>query len=216
MLPIDQVIITLAQELFTDPVELATAHKLALALKRASQMHPDWQLPQLTGELKVVAQNERRFLGMSADDTDFDPERHKGKVVIATIHKAKGLEWNRVYLMGVNDYDFPSGLEDDDYRAERWFIRDDLSISSEALAQLDALLSKDRTAWYEEGEASRRARYEYVRERLRLLYVGITRARKELMITWNMGRFPNKPNRPAVPLFALHTFWKGQLHGSAE
>jgi DNA helicase-2/ATP-dependent DNA helicase PcrA len=32
------------------------------------------------------------------------------------------------------------------------------------------------------------ARTDYVRERLRLFYVGITRAREELVVTWNSGR----------------------------
>jgi DNA helicase II / ATP-dependent DNA helicase PcrA len=214
-LPIDQLVITLAQELFMDAVELATGHKLALALKRASQLHPDWQLPQLIGELEVVAQNERRFFGISAEDTDFSPENYKGKVVVATIHKAKGLEWDRVYVTGVNDYDFPSGLEEDKFRAESWFIRDELSIPAEALAQLDALLSQEPAVSYGEGRASRQARHDYVRERLRLLYVAITRARRELTITSNTGRYPNKPNQPAIPIIALQAFWKERLRDPA-
>jgi hypothetical protein len=47
-------------------------------------------LPELTAELGVVAKNERRFLGFSADDSGFDPVRHRGKVVVSTMHKAKG------------------------------------------------------------------------------------------------------------------------------
>ena len=45
------------------------------------------------------------------------------------------------------------------------------------------------------------ARLDYIRERLRLLYVGITRARKELIITWNTGRHGELTS--AVPLNAL-------------
>ena len=51
------------------------------------------------------------------------------------------------------------------------------------------------------------ARYDYAAERLRLLYVGMTRARRSLVVTWNMGRFWDKGgafvNRPALPLVAL-------------
>ena len=63
-----------------------------------------------------------------------------------------------------------------------------LNLQAEALAQLDCWREQDDPAGYVEGEASRLARLDYVRERLRLLYVGITRARKELVITWNTGR----------------------------
>ncbi len=207
LLPIDQLILTLAQDLFDEPTDLAVAHKLAVLLRRASEMHPDWQLPELTRELAIVARNERRFLGLSDDDTRFDPERHKGKVVVATIHKAKGLEWDRVYLMSVNNYDFPSALPHDEFISERWFVRDRLNLEAEALAQLEALLPEDAVASYREGEATQRARLEYAAERLRLLYVGITRAKKELIITWNTGRRGDQ--QPAVPLIALQTFWEG-------
>ena len=109
LLPIDQMVLTLAQDLLSEPGELAIAHKLAVLLRQASQDHPAWRLPELSDELAVIARNERRFLGFSDDDLGFDPERYKGKVVVATMHKAKGLEWDRVYLMSVNNYDFPSG-----------------------------------------------------------------------------------------------------------
>jgi DNA helicase-2/ATP-dependent DNA helicase PcrA len=209
LLPIDQLILTLAQDLFHEPADLAVAHKLAVVLRQASETHPGWRLPELTQELAVVARNERRFLGFSDDDTGFDPERHKGKVVVATIHKAKGLEWDRVYLMSVNNYDFPSALPHDRFISERWFLRDNLNLEAEALAQLEALFPQDAVASYEEGEATQEARLDYAAERLRLLYVGITRAKKELFITWNTGH-PNQPQQQAVPFIALQTFWERQ------
>ena len=79
-----------------------------------------------------------------------------------------------------------------------------LSYSTMALAQLQALLSEDLI--YEEGAATQDARLEYAAERLRLLYVGITRARKELILTWNTGRRGDQ--QPAVPFIALQTFWE--------
>ena len=211
LLPIDQLVLTLAQDLFVEPADLALAHKLAVLLRRLSESNPDWRLPELTQELQVIAQNERRFLGLSDDDTGFDPERHKGKAVVATVHKAKGLEWDRVYLMSVNNYDFPSGLPHDRYIAEKWFVRDGMNLEAEALAQLEALLSGDASAGQVEGEATHRARLEYAAERLRLLYVGITRARKELIVTWNTGRRGDQ--QPAVPLIALQAYWEARAGG---
>ena len=100
----------------------------------ASEANPDWRLPELTNELALIAKNERRFLGLSEQDTGFDPEQHKGEVVVSTMHKAKGLEWDRVYLMSVNTYDFPSGMVHDTYISEKWYIRDGLNLQAEALA----------------------------------------------------------------------------------
>jgi len=205
LLPIDQLLLTLAQDLFKEPTDLAVAHKLAVVLRQTSALNPDWRLPELTAELAVVARNERRFLGLSGEDSGFNPDEHKGTVVVATIHKAKGLEWDRVYLMSVNDYDFPSLMPNDVFIAEKWFARDRLNLEAEALAQFEILRSIEDV--YEEGAATHRARREYAAERLRLLYVGITRARKELVITWNTGRSGDR--QPAVPLIALQTFWEG-------
>ncbi len=137
-LPIDQMVLTISQDLFTDPADLALTHKLALVLRQASDDHSDWRLPELNGEIGLIARNERRFLGFDEEDVGFDPSRHAGKVVVTTMHKAKGLEWDRVYLMSVNSYDFPTGYPDERYIAEKWFIRDKLNLQAEALAQLRA------------------------------------------------------------------------------
>ncbi|MEZ4769264.1 MAG: 3'-5' exonuclease [Caldilineales bacterium] len=208
VLPVDQLLLTLGQDLFTEASDLALTHKLAVTLRQAAEQHPGWRLPELAGELAVIARNERRFLGFSDDDNGFDPDAYKGKVVVATMHKAKGLEWDRVYLMSVNSYDFPSGQPYDQYIAEKWFVRDELNLGAEALAQLDALLD-DRLV-YREGDATAQARLDYVRERLRLLYVGITRARRELVMTWNSGR--SAASRPealqALPFVALQAYWE--------
>ncbi len=187
-LPIDQLVLTLGADVFSDPADLALAHKLALVLRQVADDHSEWRLPELAGELTSIAKNERRFIGFSSDDSGFDPERHKGKVVVTTMHKAKGLEWDRVYLVSVNNYDFPSGLPSDRYISEKWFLRDGLNLEAEALAQLKAVLSSGEYDWYTEGEATRAARDDYNRERLRLLFVGITRAKKDLIVTWNTGR----------------------------
>jgi DNA helicase-2/ATP-dependent DNA helicase PcrA len=200
-LPIDQMILTLAQDLFSEPADLALAHKLALVLRQVANDHADWRLPELSAELGVVARNERRFLGFSSDDSGFDPDRYRGKVVVLTMHKAKGLEWDRVYLVSVNTYDFPSGEPGDVYMAEKGFVRGGLNLEAEALAQLDNALSSSEYDWQPEGRATERARLDYTRERLRLLYVGITRARLELVMTWNTGRQGTQTQ--ALPFAAL-------------
>ncbi len=221
-LPIDQLILTIANDLFQEPAELALAHKLSVLLRDVAQAHRSYRLAELVEELGVIARNERRFLGFASQDTGFDPP--SGKVTIATMHKAKGLEWDRVYLMSVNNYGFPSGLAHDTYIAERWYLRQGLNLEAEAIAQLEFLAATP--ASYDqsdealgstssgeppiEGEASRDARLSYVSERLRLLYVGITRAKRDLIITWNTGNRPSEKLQPAVPFIALRDYWESR------
>ena len=210
-LPIDQLVLTLAQDVFSEASDLALAHKLALVLRKAADDHADWRLPELTSELAVIAKNERRFIGFSSDDSGFDPERHRGRVVVTTMHKAKGLEWDRVYLMSVNNYDFPSNMPNDRFISERWFIRSGLNLEGEALAQLTALGSTSEFDWYEEGAATMRSRLDYVKERLRLFYVGITRAKRDLIVTWNSGRQGDAT--PSLPLSELMGWWESDGSG---
>jgi DNA helicase-2/ATP-dependent DNA helicase PcrA len=211
VLPIDQLVLTLAQDLFRHAVDLAVAHSIAVFLRRYAEQHPYAGLVEYTTELAIVARNERRFLGLSDDDTGFDPDRYRGKVCVATMHSAKGLEWDRVYLMSVNNYDFPSAQPYDTYISEKWFVRDHLNLEAEALAQLSTLAEQQP---YVEGAGTQQARVEYAAERLRLLYVGITRARKELIVTWNTGRRGDA--QPALPFAALQAYWETRDDASAR
>ncbi|NIV35057.1 MAG: hypothetical protein GWN58_38055, partial [Anaerolineae bacterium] len=213
-LPIDQLILTLANELFREPAELALAHKLAILLRNTARAHPSYRLTELVEELAVIARNERRFLGFDREDTGFEPPT--GEVTVTTMHKAKGLEWDRVYLISLNNYDFPSGLAHDTYISEDWFVRDRLNLQAEALAQLSFLAVPPEAAGsfdYREKAATYRARLDYVSERLRLLYVGITRAKEDLVVTWNTGRRGDR--QPAVPFIALQQAWE-EMHRADE
>ncbi len=201
VLPIDQLMLTVSGEVFSDPADLAVAHKLALVLRQISDENRHWRLPELLPHLKEIALNERRFIGFSKDDAGFDPRSYKGVVVVATMHKAKGLEWDRVYLTAINNYDFPSAQPGDQFIAEKWFLRDGLNLEAEALEQLRCVTSDGESDFYKEFSATAQARVDYARERLRLLYVGITRARQELILSWNTGRRGNA--LPALPLAAI-------------
>ncbi|MEP7274295.1 MAG: 3'-5' exonuclease, partial [Acidobacteriota bacterium] len=184
-LPIDELLLTAANDIFREPAEIATAYSIALHLRSFAESHPEHRLAEYVAELKEVAMNRRKVTGLSDDDEQFDPSRYKGQAIVMTHHGAKGLEWDRVYLMSVSNFDFPSADPFDTFMSEKWFARNRLNLRAEGLAQLKAIISGDP---YREGEATRDARIEYAAERLRLLYVGITRARSELIITWNTGR----------------------------
>ncbi len=157
--------------------------------------------------MNAVLKNRSKLYGFSEDDLGFDPENYKGKVVISTIHKAKGLEWDRVYLLSVNNYDFPSMQDYDRYISEKWFVRQNLNLEAEILSLLESVANKDHVGLKkDEGIATLEARQDYCAERLRLLYVGITRARRQLVITWNTGR--QNDCQEALPLKAIRTWWE--------
>ena len=117
-------------------------------------------------------------------------------------------------MLSVNNYDYPSYEEQDQYIAERWFIRDQLNLQAETLAALKSLVnSSGIESSAGEGVATRQARLDYCSERLRLFYVGITRARKELIVTWNTGQ--RGQCYPAIPLKELNRYWE-ESHGASN
>ncbi len=219
LLPPDQVLLTVSRDLFTNPGDIALAHKLALSLERSTRTNPEWGLVDFAIELEGIANNRRKYSTFNEEDTGFNPDDYPGKVVVATIHKAKGLEWDKVYMLSANQYDFPSALPGDQFISEKWCVQDRLNLQAETLATLKAGLSRDLLSPYQEmGNATREARIDYVKERLRLFYVGITRARKELVITWNTGKSAGgEPNsQPAQALIALSHLWEKSNHAAAN
>ncbi len=206
VLPVDELVLTLGNELFTEPTDLALTHSIAVLLAKRSRENPHLRLPDLAQELNQIAQNKARILGFNEESLGFEPP--PGVVTVSTMHSAKGLEWDRVYLMSVNSYSFPSGGDEDGYRGERWFVRDNLNLVAEAIEQVRQLHMGSLDD-YRPGEASQQARLEIAAERLRLLYVGITRARQELILTYNTGRRPDRePISPALLFQVLLKYWK--------
>ena len=207
-LPIDQLSLTIGADLYSDPVDIALCYKIAQLLRGMAAADPSARLPQFVEELDKISKNQRKFLGF--DDSEFGYTPPAGVITVATMHAAKGLEWDRVYLLSVNNYSFPSAQPYDNYMSERYYIRDGLNLEAETLAQLETLLSAES---YTEGEASAQARLDYAAERLRLLYVGITRAKEDLTILWNMGRFwktgSEREQQPALPMVVLWNYLEG-------
>ncbi len=207
----DQLILTLASDLLREPGELALAFRFAVFARQYASSEPGTTLLDIANELTRVAQNERRFFGSGEQGEGFDPDAYPGRVVVSTIHKAKGLEWDRVYLLSVNDYNFPSALEGDSFISEKWFLKDSINLQAEGLEQIRLLVRGKLAGEYHQGDATMRARQEYAAERLRLLYVAITRARKDLIITWNTGRKGDRGE--ALPLRALRSLWTNASTG---
>jgi len=207
MLPIDEFTVTIGADLFKDAADLALTHKIALILQKAKEYYPEWNLENFAEELHAIASNRYKLYGFSEENSGFDPDQHKGKAVVSTMHKAKGLEWDRVYLMSVNNYNFPSLSEFDEYVSEKWFVKDRRNLEAEVIQKISMIRPNEKRLGNELGhEATHQARIEFCAERLRLLYVGITRARKELIITWNNGKRNNCTE--ALPLSALRKFWE--------
>jgi DNA helicase-2/ATP-dependent DNA helicase PcrA len=191
-----------------EPFELATVHKASTYIKNRMDSHPEWAITNLIEILTEIAKNERSFLSANQNQDDFDPNKYKGKVVLCTCHKAKGLEWDKVFLTSVNTYDYPSGVDNDSYISEKYFIDNHRNLQAEILAELGILTSDHSSAVAHPGIGRIEARNELIRDRIRLLYVGITRAKSSLTISFNTGN-PGARNK-LTPAVALQALWQEQ------
>lgn len=209
-LSIDQLILTIAQDLFTDVADLAICHTIATSFRTTSEMHPEWRLAEFASELKEVAHNRRGFGGATLADSGYNPE--KGRIAVTTMHKAKGLEWDAVYLICVDDLEFPSTLADA-FRDEPYFMPG-RSPALEARKRLEQLAGADFATPPDQSPVEQ-ARLEYIAERLRLLYVGITRAKRDLAFTWCETR-SNRRVRQATALAELRAFHSAYGSGGAS
>lgn len=207
---VDELLVVLGRKLFREPSEIMLCYRLGQILLSVQTANPAWGISEMVEEIRAIGNHQREYL--STEDLRAGYLPRPGVVTVATMHMAKGLEWDRVYLTGVNNRSFPSFQMGDRYLGSKWFVRDGLDLEAEMIAQVSSMIGVGKYHG-EEGTATQVSQLAYVSERLRLLYVGITRSRKELIILWNVGKnvVHGEVSQPALPLLALQEYLAGTL-----
>ena len=99
------------------------------------------------------------------------------KVTVTTYHKSKGLEWDCVFLLYLNNYIYPYSIKGK-FRSEHYYFKDEFkNPTAIGKAEVQKLLKND--VYY---NPIIKAREEVICEKIRLLYVAITRAKKYLIL----------------------------------
>jgi DNA helicase-2/ATP-dependent DNA helicase PcrA len=220
-LPIDDLVLALGDELFARPdnseegvheLDLAIAYQIANLLRQWRDTQPEWRLPELAAQLAEVAAGRRPLPIAAPADIGYEPQ--PGRITLTTQHSAKGLEWDAVFLVGIDGFWIPGSL-DAPFLGVHSFLGGDPS--AEATAQLRHLMAGD-AGLHDERTATESAHIEVISERLRLLYVGITRARRYLHLS--RSRATRQYNRekeaePATVLGVLYEYLQGHKDGTA-
>ena len=176
-LPPDALVLTLADDLFRNDADLSIAYQISGYFRSVMDSNPSWRLPELVAQLEGVVAGRISLTGMAPRDTGYEPQ--PGRITLTTQHRAKGLEWDTVFLVGIDSFWIPSHL-DARFLGVHDFLGGDPS--AEAAAQL-RLLMQENAGLLPGRDATETAHIEVIAERLRLLYVGITRARRKLFIS---------------------------------
>ncbi len=219
-LPIDDLVLALADELFaaslwpgegqaTEPArapmreaDLSTAHRIAAVLRRWHDLHPEWRLPEMAAALAEVAAGRRTLPLISPTELGFEPQ--PGRITLTTQHGAKGMEWDAVFLVGIDNFWIPGDL-DAPFLGSYDFLGGDPI--AEATAQLKGLMTGNADL-YPGRTATESAHIAVICERLRLLYVGITRARRYLHISRSRFTRSFGLNREAAPATTLGVLYQ--------
>lgn len=197
-LPAYQLISFFAYTLGYDQSELATADKLCDRM--AQQTRHDNTLPTLLNALQEIVSSER----FEAIDTENNDDRYTqpGRLTVITMHKAKGLDWDYVFLPFLHENVIPGSQR---IPLPAQFLGD-FTLAEVARAQIRAHLHHQPifpdalTAWD-------RAQNLKTAEEFRLLYVAMTRAKRLLWMsaaakapfTWNKPE--NVDDRKPCPVF---------------
>ena len=177
VLPVEQHLLTVAQSLF-DEEDMARAQQLASHLRHRQDQFPEWRLPELASDLLTSTPNI-----LTEGERGFEPKA--GCISLTTMHRAKGLEWDLVYLLGVDGDFFHSRLEENFFGDYDFLGGDPAEMAAAALAQVVCDKRKRGTVLTSAAAATNVGHVELIAERLRLLYVGITRARRYLSVSWS-------------------------------
>ncbi len=206
LLPVHDLALALGDELFAysdmHEADLAIAYQIANTLQYWREMQPEWRLPELAQELASVAAGNRRMLVARPSDYGFEPRA--GRITLATQHGAKGLEWDAVFLLGIDGFWIPGTL-DAPFLGEHEFLGGDPV--AEVKAQLSALMEGD-AGLYVGRTATESIHIDVISERLRLLYVGLTRARRALHVSRSRSLRQFKKERETSPATVLGVLFR--------
>jgi DNA helicase-2/ATP-dependent DNA helicase PcrA len=210
-LPIDDLIISVADDLFTwndaasNETDLAIAYQIANQVRAWADLSPEWRLPELVEQLKQIAEGRIRIATVSMDDTGFEPA--PGRITLNTQHGSKGMEWDAVFLVGIDSGWIPGSLEGNFQGVDKQLGVDP---SAEISTQLHVLM-EDGVQKYPGRSATETAHIELVSERLRLLYVGITRAKIYLHISRSRKKRQYRQEYDAEPASAIAVLYQHMI-----
>ncbi|HLP91594.1 MAG TPA: ATP-dependent helicase [Nostocaceae cyanobacterium] len=199
-LPLYQLISFLALTLDYDQAELATADKLAERVNQ--QIAGNSSLGVMLSVLSEIVSSEQ-FEPVETDNAE-EKYTQTGQLTIITMHKAKGLDWDHVFLPFLHENLIPGRF----WIPPQSKFLGDFTLSEVARAQIRAALHTKAEDIPQINHAWEQAKNLKMAEEYRLLYVAMTRAKRLLWMsaakkapfTWSKPN--NLQEQAPCPVFA--------------
>lgn len=101
-----------------------------------------------------------------------------GSITVCNYHKSKGLEWDCVFLLGMTEFNFPDNIYQK-FQCDKWYLKEKYkNPESNIKAEIDFVSYGEVTKNY-----AKEIKESLIKEKIRLLYVGITRAKEMLILS---------------------------------
>ncbi len=172
---IERLILLIAEKLDFDREDTAIAHKIATEARYL--FNSEGMTVEGLGEELLKGRNRfSYFAGVMSELEGYEPK--PGVVTLSTYHKAKGLEWDVVFLTGLTYEDFPVNLTDK-FKGEQWYLKPEFRNPMAVIKSELKLVNGSKRL----EDSVLMAKLENISERARLLYVGITRAKRYLFLS---------------------------------
>jgi len=155
--------------------------KISYDLKKILKYNPKWSLLDLASNLKKAKNSEFSYMAKAVEEEGVLENKEKFKVTLSSYHRSKGMEWDFVYLVGVDNRTFPVHLNETNY-GQCYYLKKEYEYPQIFVEREFEREFVDRDTKI--GVVKNKL--EKIGENTRLLYVGITRAKEYLMISGNV------------------------------
>ena len=155
--------------------------KISYDLKKILKYNPKWSLLDLASNLKKAKNSEFSYMAKAVEEEGVLEKNEKFKITLSSYHRSKGMEWDFVYLVGVDNRTFPVHLNETNY-GQCYYLKKEYEYPQIFVEREFEREFIDRDT--EIGIVKNKL--EKLAENTRLLYVGITRAKEYLLISGNV------------------------------
>jgi DNA helicase-2/ATP-dependent DNA helicase PcrA len=154
--------------------------KISYDLKKILKYNPKWSLLDLALNLKQAKNSEFTYMAKAVEEESVLEKKEVFTLTLSSYHRSKGMEWDFVYLVGVDNKTFPTHLNETNY-GHSYYLKKEYEYP-----QIFAEREFEREFIDRETKIGVvQNKLEKIAENTRLLYVGITRAKEYLMMSGN-------------------------------
>lgn len=198
---IDKLILFIGDSMTIEKEEIAIVDYLAFYVKYLVAENNNINLQQIYNSL--IDRKNRVFsyiIEVVSEINGYEPL--PGSITVCNYHKSKGLEWDCVFLLGMTEFNFPDNIYQK-FQCDKWYLKEKYkNPEANIKAEIDFILKGEVNKNY-----SKEIKESLIKEKIRLLYVGITRAKEMLILSASAknSATDKKKQNPSMYLNILKT-----------